>query len=89
MAVCAMLSKVCLGQRDLAAFAANLTREQMRALGFPRDWTSRIHRYLPPSESTFARMLAHLNHRQLQQALFGIVSSMFWAEWSRGGSSLG
>ena len=54
VAVCALLGKVCLGQRDLAAFAANLTREQRQALGFPRDWTSRIHRYLPPSESTFA-----------------------------------
>jgi hypothetical protein len=41
----------------------------MQALGFPRDWTSRIHRYLPPSESTFARMLAHLNSQRLQQAL--------------------
>jgi len=68
-AVCAMLCKVCLGQRDLAAFAANLTPEQMRALGFPRDWTRRIHRYLPPSESTFARMLAHLDNQRLQQAL--------------------
>ena len=67
--VCAMLCKVCLGQRDLAAFAANLTPEQMRALGFPRDWTRRIHRYLPPSESSFARMLAHLNNQRLQQAL--------------------
>jgi hypothetical protein len=41
----------------------------MQALGFPRDWTRRIHRYLPPSESTFARMLAHLNNQKLQQAL--------------------
>jgi hypothetical protein len=69
VAVCAMLCKVCLGQRDLAAFAANLTREQMQALGFARDWTSRIHRYLPPSESTFARMLAHVNNQKLQRAL--------------------
>lgn len=67
--VCAMLCKVCLGQRDLAAFAANLTREQMRALRFPRDWTRRVHRYLPPSESTFFRMLSHLDNQKLQQAL--------------------
>lgn len=67
--VCAMLCKVCLGQRDLAAFARNLTRDQMKALGFPRDWSSRIHCYTPPSESTFARMLVHLDNQALQQAL--------------------
>jgi len=67
--VCAMLCKVCLGQRDLAGFARNLTREQMKALGFPRDWSSRIHRYIPPSESTFARMLRHLDNQALQKAL--------------------
>ena len=67
--VCAMLCKVCLGQRDLAAFARNLTAEQMKSLGFPRDWSSRIHRYIPPSESTFARMLRHLDNPALQQAL--------------------
>jgi len=67
--VCAMLCKVCLGQRDLAAFARNLTREQMKALGFPRDWSRRIHRYISPSESTFARMLRHLDNQALQRAL--------------------
>jgi hypothetical protein len=67
--VCAMLCKVCLGQRDLAGFARNLTRDQMKALGFPRDWSSRIHRFIPPSESTFARMLQHLDHQALQKAL--------------------
>jgi hypothetical protein len=41
----------------------------MKALSFPRDWTSRIHRYLPPSESTFARMLRHLDNQALQRAL--------------------
>jgi len=69
--VCAMLCKVCLGQRDLAAFARQLTPDQMRALGFPRDWSSRIHRYRPPSESTFARMLLHLDNQALQRALLG------------------
>src|ERR1035437_8496320 len=52
--VCALLCKVCLGQRDLAAFAANLTREQREALRFPRDWSSRQRRYRSPSESTFS-----------------------------------
>ena len=67
--VCAMMCKVCLGQRDLAAFARNLTREQRMALRFPRDWTKRIHTYIAPSESTFARMLRHLNNEALQRAL--------------------
>jgi hypothetical protein len=67
--VCALLCKVCLGQRDLAAFARNLTREQMKALGFPRDWNSRLHRYIPPSESTFARLLRQVNNQALQQGL--------------------
>ena len=67
--VCAMLCKVCLGQRDLAGFARNLTRDQRKALGFPRDWSSRIHRYMSPSETTFARMLAHLDNQALQRAL--------------------
>jgi len=67
--VCALMCKVCLGQRDLAAFARQLTREQMKALRFPRDWSSRIHRYTPPSESTFARMLRHLDSQALQRAL--------------------
>jgi hypothetical protein len=67
--VCAMLCKVCLGQRDLAAFARNLTREQMKALGFPRDWSQRIHTYLAPSESTFARLLRHLDNQALQREL--------------------
>jgi len=67
--VCAMMCRVCLGQRDLAAFARNLTREQRIALGFPRDWSKRIHHYIPPSESTFARMLRQVNNQALQAAL--------------------
>jgi len=67
--VCAMLCKVCLGQRDLAAFARNLTREQMKALGFPRDWSKRIHTYMAPSETTFARLLRHLDNQALQREL--------------------
>jgi len=69
VSLCALMCKVCLGQRDLAAFARGLTRDQMKALGFPRIWSSRIHRYLPPSESTFARMLRHLDNQALQRAL--------------------
>jgi len=69
VAVCALLCRVCLGQRDLAAFAANLTPEQMQALGFPRDRTSRRRRYTAPSESSFFRLLAHLDSRELESAL--------------------
>lgn len=67
--VCAMLCKVCLGQRDLAAFARNLTRDQKKALGFPRDRSKRIHTYTAPSETTFARFLRGLNNQALQGAL--------------------
>lgn len=67
--VCAMLCKVCLGQRDLAAFARNLTREQMKALGFPRDWTKRIHTFLAPGETTFARLVRHVDNQALQREL--------------------
>jgi hypothetical protein len=65
--VCALLSKVCLGQRDLAAFAANLTREQMAALKFPRAGKPR--RWRPPGETTFFRLLSHLDSRSLERAL--------------------
>jgi hypothetical protein len=69
VSVCALLCKACLGQRDLAAFAADLTVDQMEALHFPRDWSHRHRRYRPPGESSFFRMLSHLNPRQLEKAL--------------------
>jgi hypothetical protein len=69
VSLCAMLCKVCLGQRDLAAFARNLTREQMKGLGFPRDRTKRIHTYIAPGETTFARFLRYLNNQALQLEL--------------------
>ena len=65
----AMLCGVCLGPRDLAAFAADLTVEQMEALRFPRDWSCRQRRYRPPGESSFGRLLTHLPPRQLEAAL--------------------
>jgi len=67
--VCAMLCKVCLGQRDLAAFAADLTVDQMEALHFPRDCSARHRRYRPPGESSFFRMLSQVKPRQLEKAL--------------------
>jgi hypothetical protein len=65
----ALLSGVCLGPRDLAAFAADLTVEQMEALRFPRAWSCRHRRYRPPGESSFFRLLTHLPPRQLEAAL--------------------
>lgn len=69
VSLCAMLCGVCLGQRDLAAFAADLTVDHMEALGFPRDWKSRHRRYRPPGKSSFFRMLTHVPPRQLEAAL--------------------
>ncbi len=69
VSVCALLCKVCLGQRDLAAFAADLTVDQMAALRFPRDWSSYHRRYVPPKETTFFRLLANLKPRELERAL--------------------
>jgi len=67
VAVCAALCGVHRGQRDLAAFAAELTPRQMQALRFPRWGNPR--RYLVPKETTFFRLLSHLDSRALEQAL--------------------
>jgi hypothetical protein len=64
--VCAMLCGVVLGQRDLAAFAENLTREQKEALRFPRLPRKRFR---SPSETTFFNLLSHLDSRALERAL--------------------
>ena len=69
VSVCALMCKVCLGQRDLAAFAADLTSDQRQALGFPRDWTSHYRRYRSPGESSFFRLLANLKSDELEAAL--------------------
>jgi len=67
VAVCAMLSGVCLGQRDLAAFASDLTLRQMAALKFPYRGNPR--RYQVPGETTFHRLLRHLDSVALEKAL--------------------
>jgi len=67
VAVCAMLSGVCLGQRDLAAFARDLTRSQMAALKFPYRGNPRC--YKVPGETTFYRLLCHLDSAALEKAL--------------------
>lgn len=70
--VCALLCKACLGQRDLAAFAAELTPAQKQALGFPwerRRRRGQPHRRRAPGETTFFRLLSNLNSRALEKAL--------------------
>jgi len=67
--VCAALCGVHRGQRDLAAFAAQLTVAQMQALRFPRRGNPR--RYRVPKETTFFRLLSHLEPQALERALLG------------------
>jgi hypothetical protein len=67
--VCALLCKVCLGQRDLAAFAANLTVDQMAALRFPRVLGSYHRRFHTPKETMFFRLLSHVQPTELEAAL--------------------
>lgn len=65
--VCAALCGVHRGQRDLAAFAANMSLAQWAALGLPRRGKPR--RYLVPKETTFFRLLSNLDSRALEKAL--------------------
>ena len=67
--LCALLCKVCLGQRDLAAFAADLTREQKEALGFPRQHRKWGRPYRAPRETTFFRFLSRFDSLALERAL--------------------
>ena len=69
VSVCALLSKVCLGQRDLAAFAANLTVDPMAALRFPRVIGSYHRRYRAPKENLFFRLLSRVQPTELETAL--------------------
>jgi hypothetical protein len=69
LVVCAALCGVHRGQRDLAVFAAQLTPAQMQALRLPRRGNPR--RYRVPKETTFFRLLSHLEPRALEQALLG------------------
>lgn len=67
VAVCASLCGVHHGQRDLAAFTANMTRDQWAALRFPRRGNP--SKYLVPKETTFFRLLTHVDSRALEKAL--------------------
>jgi hypothetical protein len=65
----AMLSEAPRGQKDLAKFARRLTQAQRRALGIVRNAAGR---YPAPSQSTFSRMLAKLDGRQVNDTLLAI-----------------
>jgi len=63
----AMFSGVRRGPQDLAQYAASLSQGQLRALGFRRDrHTGKIR---CPGESTFKRVLPHIDAGALEQAL--------------------
>lgn len=65
--VCAALCGVHRGQRDLAAFAADLTSAQCAALQLPRRGNPR--RWRVPRETTFFRLISSLDSLALEQAL--------------------
>lgn len=63
----AALCGVARGQRDLAAFARDCTQAQLRALRCRRD--VRSGSYLPPSESSFFRLLCRVQPREIEAVL--------------------
>ncbi len=67
LVACASLCGVQRGQRDLAAFARNLSSQQLQALGFRKQ--GRPRRYRPPGETTFFRFLTGVDSGALQSAL--------------------
>lgn len=66
--VLAKLCGVLMGQRQIAEFARQLTHPQRRALRCRRNPKHPRH-YDVPSESTFQRALAAVNHRQFEPLL--------------------
>jgi hypothetical protein len=64
--VMATLAGVVRGQRDLAAFAAKLTRCQLRALG---SYRKRDGSYDFPKETTFQRVLANVDAEAFESVL--------------------
>ena len=67
LVACASLCGVQRGQRDLAAFARELSSQQLKALGFRKR--GRPRRYKSPSETTFFRFLCGVDSKALQVAL--------------------
>jgi len=64
---CAAFCRVPRGQRDLAEFAARLTRKQRRILRCPYD--KKRQEYRVPKETTFFRVLTNVAPLQLEKAL--------------------
>ena len=69
VAVCAALCGAARGQRDLAAFVADMTPAQWAALRFPRRGLRGARRWCVPKETTFFRLLSHVSPRALERAL--------------------
>ena len=75
---CAVLSGVSSGQRDLAAYAANLTQPQLRALGF-RKRDRQTRKRLAPKETTFFRLLSTVEPCELERILLGCLNKLLGA----------
>ena len=69
VSVCAALCGAQRGQRDLAAFVADLTPAQWAALRFPRRGQRGARHWCVPKETTFFRLLSNLEPQALERAL--------------------
>jgi hypothetical protein len=69
VSVCAALCGAHRGQRDLAAFVADMTPPQWAALRFPRRGKRGARYWCVPKETTFFRLLSHLEAPALERAL--------------------
>jgi hypothetical protein len=67
--VCAALCGAHRGQRDLAAFVADMTPVQWAGLGFPRRGLRGARYWCVPKETTFFRLLSNLAPQALERAL--------------------
>jgi len=76
--LCATLCGVARGQRDLAAFAATLSKAQRRALRFRKRKHS--GEYPAPKETVFFRLLSRTDPRQLEKALLGCQEHVLGAQ---------
>jgi Domain of unknown function (DUF4338)/DDE_Tnp_1-associated len=67
--VCAALCGAHRGQRDLAAFVADMTPGQWAALRFPRRGPRGARHWCVPKETTFFRLLSNVDSPALERAL--------------------
>ena len=75
---CATLSGVSSGQRDLAAYASELTQNQLRKLGF-RKRNRQSKKLLAPRETTFFRMLSSIEPCELERVLLACLEKLLGA----------